>query len=298
MKSQQEESEEAAMKFLIVSGMSGAGKSKAASILEDFGFYCVDNMPVALIPNFAEICMANQGKYEKVALVTDVRGGETFDKLFESLSKLEQMGCPYEILFVEASPETIVHRYKESRRKHPLSSGFMPIEEAVRNERQVLKSVRDRANYIIDTTALSTAKLRDQLRKLFANGEPAAQMSVNVVSFGYKYGIPIEADLVLDVRFLPNPFYIDELRHKCGLDQEVYDFVFQFQQTQDFMKYLERLIAFLLPLYNEEGKSVLVIAVGCTGGQHRSVAVTKALAEFIRRKGYQASESHRDMTRA
>ena len=298
MKSQQEESEEAAMKFLIVSGMSGAGKSKAASILEDFGFYCVDNMPVALIPNFAEICMANQGKYEKVALVTDVRGGETFDKLFESLSKLEQMGCPYEILFVEASPETIVHRYKESRRKDPLSSGFMPIEEAVRNERQVLKSVRDRANYIIDTTALSTAKLRDQLRKLFASGEPAAQMSVNVVSFGYKYGIPIEADLVLDVRFLPNPFYIDELRHKCGLDQEVYDFVFQFQQTQDFMKYLERLIAFLLPLYNEEGKSVLVIAVGCTGGQHRSVAVTKALAEFIRRKGYQASESHRDMTRA
>ena len=298
MKSQQEESEEAAMKFLIVSGMSGAGKSKAASILEDFGFYCVDNMPVALIPNFAEICMANQGKYEKVALVTDVRGGETFDKLFESLSKLEQMGCPYEILFVEASPETIVHRYKESRRKHPLSSGFMPIEEAVRNERQVLKSVRDRANYIIDTTALSTAKLRDQLRKLFASGEPAAQMSVNVVSFGYKYGIPIEADLVLDVRFLPNPFYIDELRHKCGLDQEVYDFVFQFQQTQDFMKYLERLIAFLLPLYNEEGKSVLVIAVGCTGGQHRSVAVTKALAEFIRRKGYQAAESHRDMTRA
>ena len=298
MKSQQEESEEAAMKFLIVSGMSGAGKSKAASILEDFGFYCVDNMPVALIPNFAEICMANQGKYEKVALVTDVRGGETFDKLFESLSKLEQMGCPYEILFVEASPETIVHRYKESRRKHPLSSGFMPIEEAVRNERQVLKSVRDRANYIIDTTALSTAKLRDQLRKLFASGEPAAQMSVNVVSFGYKYGIPIEADLVLDVRFLPNPFYIDELRHKCGLDQEVYDFVFQFQQTQDFMKYLERLIAFLLPLYNEEGKSVLVIAVGCTGGQHRSVAVTKALAEFIRRKGYQASESHRDRTRA
>ena len=298
MKSQQEESEEAAMKFLIVSGMSGAGKSKAASILEDFGFYCVDNMPVALIPNFAEICMANQGKYEKVALVTDVRGGETFNKLFESLSKLEQMGCPYEILFVEASPETIVHRYKESRRKHPLSSGFMPIEEAVRNERQVLKSVRDRANYIIDTTALSTAKLRDQLRKLFASGEPAAQMSVNVVSFGYKYGIPIEADLVLDVRFLPNPFYIDELRHKCGLDQEVYDFVFQFQQTQDFMKYLERLIAFLLPLYNEEGKSVLVIAVGCTGGQHRSVAVTKALAEFIRRKGYQASESHRDMTRA
>ena len=286
------------MKFLIVSGMSGAGKSKAASILEDFGFYCVDNMPVPLIPNFAEICMANRGKYEKVALVTDVRGGETFNKLFEALDKLEQMGCPYEILFVEGSPETIIHRYKESRRKHPLGNPCTPIEDAVRSERQVLKTVRERANYIIDTTALSTAKLRDQLRHLFASEEPVAQMSVNVISFGFKYGIPIEADLVLDVRFLPNPFYIDELRHQCGLDQGVYDFVFQFQQTQDFMKYLERLIAFLLPLYNEEGKSALVIAVGCTGGQHRSVAITRALAEFIRRKGYQATESHRDMTRA
>lgn len=286
------------MKFLIVSGMSGAGKSKAASILEDFGFYCVDNMPVALIPNFAEICMANQGKYEKVALVTDVRGGERFEMLFEALEKLEQIGCPYEILFVEASPETIVHRYKESRRAHPLGNPFATIEDAVRYERQILKSVRERANYIIDTTALPTAKLRDQLRKLFASGVPAAQMAVNVISFGYKYGIPIEADLVFDVRFLPNPFYIDDLRKKCGLDKEVYDFVFQYQQTQDFMKYLERLIAFLLPLYQEEGKSVLVIGVGCTGGQHRSVAVTRALTEFICRKGYQATDSHRDMTRA
>lgn len=286
------------MKFLIVSGMSGAGKSKTASTLEDFGFYCVDNMPVMLIPNFAEICMANRGRYEKVALVTDVRGGETFDKLFQSLDKLKEMGCPYEILFVEASPETIIHRYKESRRSHPLGSPCTSLEDAVRNERQVLKAVREHATYIIDTTALSTAKLRDQLRHLFASEEPTAQIAVNVISFGYKYGIPIEADLVLDVRFLPNPFYIDELRKKCGLDQEVYNYVFRFQQTQDFMKYLERLIAFLLPLYSEEGKSALVIAVGCTGGQHRSVAVTKALAEFIRRKGYQATESHRDMTRA
>lgn len=286
------------MKFLIVSGMSGAGKSKAASILEDFGFYCVDNMPVALIPNFAEICMSNQGKYEKVALVTDVRGGERFETLFEALEKLEQMGCPYEILFVEASPETIIHRYKETRRAHPLGNPCTTIEDAVRYERQVLKSVRERANFIIDTTALSTAKLRDQLRNLFASEVPAAQMAVNVISFGYKYGIPIEADLVFDVRFLPNPFYIDDLRKKCGLDKEVYDFVFQYQQTQDFMKYLERLIAFLLPLYQAEGKSVLVIGVGCTGGQHRSVAVTRALAEFIRRKGYRAADSHRDMTRA
>ena len=286
------------MKFLIVSGMSGAGKSKAASILEDFGFYCVDNMPVALIPNFAEICMSNQGKYEKVALVTDVRGGERFDMLFEELDKLKAMGCPYEILFVEASPETIVHRYKETRRAHPLGNPCTSIEEAVHNERDVLKKVRAHANYIIDTTALPTAKLRDQLRKLFASEVPSAEMAVNVTSFGYKYGLPIEADLVFDVRFLPNPFYIDELKKHCGLDQDVYDFVFKFQQTQDFMKYLERLIAFLLPLYAAEGKSMLVIGIGCTGGQHRSVAVTKALAEFIRQKGYRATESHRDMTRA
>lgn len=242
--------------------------------------------------------MANQGKYGKVVLVTDVRGGDTFDKLFESLAKLEQMGCPHEILFVEASPETIIHRYKETRRKHPMGNPCTPLEDAVRDERRVMKPVRDRATYIMDTTALTTAKLRDQLRALFASEEPAAQMAVNVISFGYKYGLPIEADLVFDVRFLPNPFYIDELRHKCGLDKEVYDFVFQFQQTQDFMKYLERLIAFLLPLYNEEGKSALVIGVGCTGGQHRSVAVARTLAEFIRRQGYQATDSHRDMTRA
>ena len=286
------------MKFLIVSGLSGAGKSKAASILEDFGFYCVDNMPAALIPNFAEICMANREKYKKVVLVTDVRGGDTFDTLFASFEKLDQMGCPHEILFVEASPETIIHRYKETRRKHPMGNRTMPLEGAVCDERRVMKPVRDRADYIIDTTALSTAKLRDQLRMLFASEEPAAQMAVNVISFGYKYGLPIEADLVFDVRFLPNPFYLDELRHKCGLDKEVSDFVFQFDQTQEFMQYLERLIAFLLPRYNAEGKSALVIGVGCTGGQHRSVAVARALTEFIRCQGYQATDSHRDMTRA
>jgi RNase adapter protein RapZ len=286
------------MQFVIVSGMSGAGKSKAVSILEDFGYYCVDNMPVQMLPPFAKLCLAGGGKYEHVALVTDVRGGDDFSALFSSLDELEKMGCKYNILFMEAAPETIVRRYKETRRKHPLSNPNATLRESIQKERMALRPVRARATYIIDTTALSTAKLRDELRMMFAKDEREAQMSVSVISFGYKYGIPIEADLVFDVRFLPNPFYIDELKHLSGLDEKVYDFIFGYQQTRDFMKYLERLIAFLLPLYSEEGKTSLVIAVGCTGGQHRSVAITRALADFIRQKGYQASENHRDMTRA
>ncbi|MEA4815147.1 MAG: RNase adapter RapZ [Oscillospiraceae bacterium] len=286
------------MQFVIVSGMSGAGKSKAVSILEDFGYYCVDNMPAQMLPPFAKLCLADGGKYEHVALVTDVRGGDDFSALFTSLDELEKMNCKYNILFMEAAPETIVRRYKETRRKHPLSNPNTTLREAIQKERMALTPVRARATYIIDTTALSNAKLRDELRMMFARDDREAQMSVSVISFGYKYGIPIEADLVLDVRFLPNPFYIDDLRSLSGLDAKVYDFIFSYQQTRDFMKYLERLIAFLLPLYSEEGKTSLVIAVGCTGGQHRSVAITRALADFIKRKGYQASENHRDMTRA
>ena len=208
------------------------------------------------------------------------------------------MGCAYKILFMEASPETVIKRYKETRRRHPLAQGNTTLEEAVRRERTILAPVRSRAEYIVDTTALSTAKLRGEVLRLFGSGGPQQAMSVSVTSFGFKYGVPIEADLVFDVRFLPNPFYIAELRHQTGLDPAVYDFVFGYQQAKDFMTYLERLIGFLLPLYVEEGKAALVIAVGCTGGRHRSVAVTRALAEFIRRKGYPASENHRDMTRA
>jgi UPF0042 nucleotide-binding protein len=208
------------------------------------------------------------------------------------------MGCAYQILYMEASPETIIKRYKETRRRHPLTKNGRSLEEAVHRERTILEPVRARAQYIVDTTALSTAKLRGEILRLFGQGGEQQAMSVSVISFGFKYGIPIEADLVFDVRFLPNPYYIAELRDKTGLDKPVYDFVFGYQQTQDFMTYLERLIAFLLPQYVEEGKAALVIAVGCTGGQHRSVAVTRALTEFIRQKGYNATENHRDMTRA
>ncbi|MEQ2455500.1 RNase adapter RapZ [Flavonifractor hominis] len=286
------------MEFILISGLSGAGKSKVASFLEDIGFYVVDNMPAPLIPKFAELCMANPGRYDRVALVTDIRGGQTFDGLFAALNDLHEMGCAYKILFVEASVETIIKRYKETRRIHPLAGSTRSLDEAVHSERTVLAPVRKRAEYIIDTSALSTAKLRGEVLRLFGTGSDTPAMSVNVISFGFKYGIPIEADLVFDVRFLPNPYYIAELRHQTGLDAGVYDFVFGYQQTKDFMSYLEGLIGFLLPQYVEEGKTALVIAIGCTGGQHRSVAITRALADFIRRKGFQATENHRDMTRS
>ena len=285
------------MKFILISGLSGAGKSKAASFLEDMGHYVVDNMPAALIPKFAELCMASPGRYDKVVLVTDIRGGQTFDGLFDALDKLHDMGCDYKILFVEASVEAIIKRYKETRRNHPLSKTGRSLEEAVQLERSALEPVRQRAEYIVDTSALPTAKLRGEMLRLFGSGDTASAMSVSVISFGFKYGIPIEADLVFDVRFLPNPYYIAELRHQTGLDQGVWDFIFGYQQTRDFMKHLEGLIGFLLPLYVEEGKTALVIGVGCTGGHHRSVAIPRALAEFIRQKGYSAAENHRDMTR-
>ena len=285
------------MKFILISGLSGAGKSKAASFLEDMGYYVVDNMPAALIPKFAELCMASPGRYDKVVLVTDIRGGQTLDGLFDALDKLHDMGCDYKILFVEASVEAIIKRYKETRRNHPLSKTGRSLEEAVQLERSALEPVRQRAEYIVDTSALPTAKLRGEMLRLFGSGDTASAMSVSVISFGFKYGIPIEADLVFDVRFLPNPYYIAELRHQTGLDQGVWDFIFGYQQTRDFMKHLEGLIGFLLPLYVEEGKTALVIGVGCTGGHHRSVAITRALAEFIRQKGYSAAENHRDMTR-
>lgn len=286
------------MEFIVISGLSGAGKSQVASFLEDIGYFVVDNMPAPLIPKFAELCMAGQAKYDRVAIVSDIRGGQTFDGLFAALSDLSEMGCDYKILYVEASPETIIKRYKETRRLHPLVRGGRSLDEAVHRERTILEPVRDRAEYIVDTTALSTAKLRGEVLRLFGSGGPQQAMSVNVISFGFKYGIPIEADLVFDVRFLPNPYYIAELRHLTGLDKPVYDFIFGYQQTKDFMTYLEQLIAFLLPQYVEEGKAALVVGVGCTGGQHRSVAVTRALAEFIRQKGYDATENHRDMTRS
>lgn len=287
------------MKFIIVSGLSGAGKSTVMSILEDSGFFCVDNLPPVLIPKFAEVCLAGAGAYERVAMVCDIRGGHTFDGLFEALDTLTEMKFEYEILFVEADNETIIKRYKETRRAHPLMDEEQSLVDAVEKERIMMAPVRARAAYIIKTNTMSTKKLRSEVLSLLApERENRRDMSISVTSFGFKYGIPMEADLVFDVRFLPNPFYVDELRSKTGLDAPVRDYIFNHREAVEFMDRLRDMIAFLLPQYVEEGKSALVIAIGCTGGHHRSVAVTRALVGAIGEMGYQVSENHRDMTRA
>lgn len=286
------------MEFIIISGRSGAGKSKAASIMEDMDFFCVDNLPAPLIPKFAELGMAGQGEYDRVVLVTDVRGGTNFDSLFRALSDLKAMKCSYRILFMEASDETIIKRYKESRRSHPLAEACDSLEQAIALERRMLAPLRERAEYIIDTSNLSTAKLKGELRRLFAKGETAqGQMDVRVISFGFKNGIPMEADLVFDARFLPNPYYVQELRPLTGLDTGVRDYVFAAPAAEEFLRRLGDLIGWLLPRYEEEGKTALVIAVGCTGGHHRSVAIAHALAGEIKSLGYPVSESHRDLGR-
>lgn len=286
------------MEILIISGLSGGGKSKAASFLEDSGFYIVDNMPAAMILKFAEFCAGGGGRYARVALVYDVRTSDSFTELFDVLEQLRSMESVCRMLFLDAAPETIIKRYKETRRRHPLQKETDSLEEAVQRERELLEPVKEKADFVIDTTRLSTARLRRELLRLFNGESEKGGMTVSVTSFGFKYGLPLEADLVLDVRFMPNPFYIEELRHQTGLDQAVADYVFSFQQTHDFLRKVEDLLSFTLPLYAEEGKTGLVIAVGCTGGHHRSVAIAHALSEFIRKQGYQTAELHRDMSRA
>ena len=285
------------MDFLIISGLSGAGKSRAADMLEDLDFYCVDNMPAALLTRFAELCLATRGRYERVALVIDVRERSGFSDLFNALDGLHEMGCEYSILFVEADMKTIVKRYKESRRPHPLGDGKITIEAAVRREIDLLEPVRERADYVINTSNLTLAMLQKEIYKLFVGDVDDRVMTVNVMSFGFKYGIPIEADLVFDVRFLPNPYYVPELRSKNGMDDEVYDFVFSHETTQEFMHKLGDLIEFLLPMYLEEGKHTLTVAVGCTGGRHRSVSVARALTELIQQSGHRAVLINRDAER-
>ncbi len=284
------------MKFLVVTGQSGAGKSRTASILEDLGYYCVDNLPPELIQQFAEVCLATTGRFERVALVSDVRAGQSFEGLLSGLKALDSMGLEYSIVYIEAENDAIIKRYKESRRSHPLSRDGTALTDAIEKEKKLLSPVRTRANYIINTTSLSTARLRSELIRLFEE-EPQRAMAVRIQSFGFKYGTPEDADLVFDVRFLPNPYYIADLKPKSGLTPEVRDFIFKYQQTLDFMAKLEDLLAFMLPHYYEEGKTSLVIAVGCTGGRHRSVAVAKEIGDYVAKRGYPTTVGHRDIGR-
>ena len=284
------------MQFLIVTGQSGAGKSRTSSTLEDLGYYCVDNLPPELLQQFAEVCLATTGRFDRVALVSDVRAGQNFDGLLSGLAALDAMDCRYSIVYIEAETDAIIKRYKETRRSHPLSRDGSTLAEAVQKEKELLAPIRAKADFIINTTSLSTAQLRSELIRLFED-EPQHAMVVNILSFGFKYGMPMDADLVLDVRFLPNPYYIADLKPKTGLVPEVRDFIFSYKQSQDYLTKLEDLLSFSLPLYFDEGKTSLTIAVGCTGGKHRSVAVAREIGDFVAKRGYPTVVSHRDMSR-
>ena len=285
------------MEFVIISGLSGAGKSRAASAMEDMGFFCVDNLPAPLIPKFAELGMAGQGEYDRVVLVTDIRGGTNFEGLFQALDSLKAMKCEYRILFMDATDATIIKRYKETRRSHPLAEECASLAQAIELERKMLAPLREKADYIVDSSNLTLGKLRGKLRELFARGGETGDMEVRVTSFGFKHGILMEADLVFDVRFLPNPYYVPELRPLTGLDEGVREYVFAAEQSREFLHRLTDFVSYLLPRYKEEGKTSLVIAVGCTGGHHRSVAVAHALAETFRQQNWSVTESHRDIGR-
>lgn len=283
------------MRFVIVTGLSGAGKTQAIRNLEDLGFFCVDNLPPTLIPKFAEACYQTDGKIDKIALVIDIRGGKFFDDLFESLKYLKKQGYKYEILFLDASDEVLVKRFKESRRKHPLAPDGR-ILNGISMERNKLREVKDRADNIIDTSKLATRELREEITKIYSEeGQMETQLMITVLSFGFKYGIPVDSDLVFDVRFLPNPYYIPELKKYSGNDKPVRDYVMSFEETGSFIDKLEDMLQFLIPYYLKEGKRQLIISIGCTGGRHRSVTIANAIYEKLMNNNYKVNIDHRDI---
>lgn len=285
------------MNLLVVTGLSGAGKSMAVNALEDIGFFCIDNIPAGLMPRLIDFALQGENQLSRVAVVLDVRGLRTARDVDKALAALDEKQVDCEILFLDASDEVIQRRYKETRRQHPLTiSEGLPIREAIARERQMLTPLRERAKYVIDTSMLTTAQNRERVCSLFLN-KGQTGMSLMVVSFGFKYGVPQEADLVFDVRCLPNPFYVPELKKLTGLDQPVVDYVMQSPESQEFLCRIESFLEYALPLYVKEGKSQLMIAVGCTGGKHRSITFARKIGEFCQKLGYAPSVQHRDAKR-
>jgi len=280
-------------RIIVVTGMSGSGKTQACRCLEDLGYFCVDNLPPVFIPKFVELCSHASSHVTKVVFVVDTRSREFFDKLVSILEDMDKKNLEYEMLFMDASDDAIIRRYKETRRRHPMAPSSR-ISDGVAKERSRLESVRGKATYLIDTSNMSKAELRDKIKLLFGKTE-GSTMNISVLSFGFKYGMPLDADIVLDVRFLPNPFYVESLKHKSGSVAAVAEYIAEKPVTQEFLKRLDNLVEFLVPQYVKEGKSQLVIAVGCTGGMHRSVFIAKHIFELISNNGYTVNLEHRDL---
>lgn len=287
------------MELLIVSGLSGAGKSVAMNALEDIGFFCIDNVPAGLLPSITAFSKAGDNQLERVALSMDVRGCRSREQIETALQQLDEQKTPYKILFLDAPDDVLMRRYSETRRRHPISiAEGISTRDAFLKERQILQPLKERANYTINTGLLSTSQNKERICDLFMkNGGAKNAMRLTIMSFGFKFGVPPEADLVLDVRCLPNPFYVPELKHKTGLDQEVVDFVMGHPEAQELLRRYENFLQYALPLYVKEGKSQLTIAVGCTGGKHRSITFARKIAEYCKQLGYQTGIQHRDAAR-
>jgi UPF0042 nucleotide-binding protein len=282
------------IRFVIITGFSGAGKSETVKIFEDLGYFCVDNLPPSLIPKFSELCGHSSGMINRIALVVDLRSGNLFEDVYEALASLDQAGFGYEILFLEASEDVLVRRFKESRRRHPLAARG-GISEGIHAEEVRLGPLRGRATMIIDTSEMSSKELRETIRKYYTDMSRQEQMPVTIISFGFKNGLPLDADLVFDVRFLPNPHYVETLQPLDGNHAAVSDYVFKWPLAMRFLNKLYDFVDFLLPQYIKEGKTNLIIGIGCTGGKHRSVAIANRLGDFLKTKGYQVQVDHRDI---
>lgn len=281
------------MRFIIITGLSGAGKTQVIRCMEDLGYYCIDNMPTVLVGKFAEVCQSSAGKIDKVAMVIDIRGGDMFSQLADEINNLKSLNYEYEILFLDASDETLVKRYKETRRVHPLSKDGASLSDSIKKERLALEDIKNKADHIIDTSGYKASQLKNVVSELFEGGRKG--LVINITSFGFKYGIVVDGDLIFDVRFLPNPFYEESLKEHTGLEKCVQDYVLSFEQAGVFIEKLKDMTEYLIPYYTEEGKNQLVIGIGCTGGQHRSVTVAQKLYEYLKAKGYNVIISHRDI---
>jgi UPF0042 nucleotide-binding protein len=282
------------MRFIVITGISGAGKSMVAKYLEDSGFFCVDNLPPQLIPKIAEICCQEGSKTNKVALVIDVRGGELLNDLFPNIEALKNAGHSCEILFLEASDKTLIKRYKESRRMHPLAPEGKLL-KGIQEERVMLRKIKEQADYVIDTSNLIPRQLKEEIENIVGGGNSSKKLIINVVSFGFKYGIPIDCDNVFDVRFIPNPYYIETMKKLTGRNDSVRNYVMNMPETAEFMQKLMDMLEFLIPNYIKEGKSQLVIGIGCTGGRHRSVAIGDELCRRLEENGHRVVVEHRDI---